>query len=201
MAGRIVRTIAVAACALLVLATLSAAQPTAGAGSMQLNVKDAPVQEVLKLIAESGDMNLAIGDGVKGRVTVFIEEMAPRDLLEVVVGIIGAAYVEENGVIWVMSKENYEAIYGEKFVDNLESRTFVLKQAKVKEIMPSIKALLGDKAIVSYFQIFLLQKIVEISCKSLFSFISFDIYHRNNMPYFLGRKRTHSFIVFIRDFN
>ncbi len=149
MAGRIVRTIAVAVCALLVLAAPVAAQPSGGAGLMQLNVKDAPVKEVLKLIAESGEMNLAIGDGVKGRVTIFIEEMAPRDLLEVVVGIIDAAYVEDNGVIWVMTKENYLSIYGEKFVDNLESRTFVLKQAKVKEIMPSIKALLGDKAIVT----------------------------------------------------
>jgi len=134
---------------LLVLAAPVAAQPSGGAGLMQLNVKDAPVKEVLKLIAESGEMNLAIGDGVKGRVTIFIEEMAPRDLLEVVVGIIDAAYVEDNGVIWVMTKENYLSIYGEKFVDNLESRTFVLKQAKVKEIMPSIKALLGDKAIVT----------------------------------------------------
>ena len=149
MAGRTVRTIVVATCALLTLAAPMAAQPTAGAETMQLNVKDAPVQEVLKLIAESGGMNLAIGDGVKGRVTIFIDEMPPRDLLEVVVGIINAAYIEDNGVVWVMSKVNYEAIYGQKFVDNLNSRTFVLKQAKIKEVMPSIKALLGDKAIVT----------------------------------------------------
>jgi type II secretory pathway component GspD/PulD (secretin) len=149
MAGRIVRTIAVAACALLVLAANPAAQPVAEAGLMQLNVRDVSVGEVLKLIAESGDFNLAIGGGVKGKVTLFIDEIAPRDLLDVVVGIIDAAYVEENGVIWVMSKENYESIYGQKFVDNLVSRTFVLNQAKVKDIMPSVKALLGDKAIVT----------------------------------------------------
>ncbi|MCK9995628.1 MAG: hypothetical protein KAH56_05020 [Candidatus Krumholzibacteria bacterium] len=153
MAGRIVRTIAVAACALLVLATSpatrSAAQMTAEAGMMQLNVKDVSVQEVLKLIAESGDFNLAIGGGVKGHVTLFVDEMAPRDLLDVVVGIIDAAYIEENGVIWVMSKENYESIYGQKFVDNLVTRTFTLKQAKVKEIMPTMKSLLGAKAIVT----------------------------------------------------
>lgn len=148
MAGRTIRTVAVTVCALLVLVVSSTAQPTDSAELMQLNVREVPVQEVLKLIAESGDMNLAIGDGVKGRVTLYIDEMAPRELLDVVVGIIGAAYVEENGVIWVMSKVNYESIYGEKFIDNLESRTFTLKQAKVKEVMPSIKALLGDKAIV-----------------------------------------------------
>lgn len=147
MARRTVRTVAVTICALLVLAAPAAAQ-SSGSGTMQLNVKEVPVQEVLKLIAESGDLNLAIGDGVKGRVTLFIDEMDPRDVLDVVVGIINAAYVEENGVLWVMSKANYESIYGQKFVDNLESRTFVLKQAKVKEVMPSIKALLGDKAIV-----------------------------------------------------
>ncbi len=149
MAGRIVRTIAVAACALLVLATSPAAQLATEAGIMQMNVKNVSVQEVLKLIAESGDFNLAIGGGVKGQVTLFVDEMAPRDLLDIVVGIVDAAYIEENGVIWVMSKENYESIYGQKFVDNLETRTFTLKQAKVKEIMPTMKSLLGDKAIVT----------------------------------------------------
>ena len=144
MAGRTVRTIAVAAWVSLVLVAPLAAQTA----SMQLNVRDVAVQEVLKLIAESGDFNLAIGTGVTGNVTLYIDDMDPRDLLDVVIGIVDAAYVEENGTVWVMGKEQYESRYGEKFVDNLVSRTFVLKYAKAKEVMPSVKGLLGDKAIV-----------------------------------------------------
>lgn len=152
MARRTIRTVTVAVCTLLLLALplpgKSAAQVAAQSGLMQLNVKSASVQEVLKLIAEAGDFNLAIGGGVKGNVTLFVEDMPPRDLLDVVVGIVDAAYVEEKGTLWVMSKETYESRYGEMFVDNRVSRTFVLKQAKVKEIMASVKMLLGDKAIV-----------------------------------------------------
>gem|GEM_PF-5302203 len=115
---------------------------------MQLNVKNASVQEVLKLIAEAGNFNIAIGGGIKGSVTLFVDDMAPRDLLDVVVGVIDAAYVEENGAVWVMSKEAYATRYGEPFVDNLVSRSFQLKRAQVKEILPSLKSLLGDKAVV-----------------------------------------------------
>ncbi len=147
MARRTVRTITVAICTLLVL-TIPLGQATAQTGTMQLNVKNAPVQEVLKLIAESGDFNLAIGGGVKGSVTLFVDDMPPRDLLDVVIGIVDAAYVEEKGALWVMSKESYLSRYGEMFVDKRVSRTFVLKQAKVKEIMPSVKMLLGDKAVI-----------------------------------------------------
>ena len=144
MAGRTIRTIAVAAWVTLVLTAPLAAQ----AESMQLNVRDVAAKEVLKLIAEAGGFNLAIGAGVKGNVTLYIEDMAPRDLLDIVIGIIDAAYVEENGAVWVMGKEQYESRYGDKFVDNLVSRTFILKHAKAKEVMPSVKGLLGDKAIV-----------------------------------------------------
>ena len=66
----------------------------AQAESMQLNVRDVAAKEVLKLIAEAGGFNLAIGAGVKGNVTLYIEDMAPRDLLDIVIGIIDAAYVE-----------------------------------------------------------------------------------------------------------
>lgn len=130
------------------LAACASAQVPADAQPMQLNVKNASVLEVLKLIAEAGGFNLAIGGGVKGSITLSVDEMAPADLLDIVVGVIDAAYVVENGAVWVMTRESYEGRYGDPFVDNLVSRTVVLNQALVKDVMPSLITLLGDKAII-----------------------------------------------------
>ncbi|MFO7608611.1 MAG: secretin N-terminal domain-containing protein [Candidatus Krumholzibacteriia bacterium] len=115
---------------------------------MQLNVKNVSVLEVLALLADAGGFNIAVGGGVKGSVTLSVQDIEPRDLLDLVVGVVDAAYVAENGAIWVMTREDYEKRYGQPFVDNLVSRTFVLEQASVKDVMPGVTALLGDRAII-----------------------------------------------------
>lgn len=148
MARRIIRNFAVTTCAVLALLSLAAGPAAAQTDKMQLNVRDASVEEVLKLIAEAGNFNIAIGDGIKGNVTLFVENIAPRDLLDVVVGLIDAAYVREKGSVWVMTKERYESRYGEKFVDTTRSRTFALKDAKVGDVVASIRELVGNQAMV-----------------------------------------------------
>ena len=72
MAERIIRNVAVVLAVLVgaVLATSQGAALAQQTELMQLNVRNAPVQEVLKLIAEGGGFNLAIGDEVKGSVTL-----------------------------------------------------------------------------------------------------------------------------------
>lgn len=152
MAKRTLRIVAVAIGALLLGAPLAAVGATvpvaADAAPMELNVKNVSVQEVFKLIAEAGGFNIAIGGDVKGSVTLSVTNIKPADLLNLVVGVVDAAYVVENDAVWVMTRDGYEARYGEPFVDNLVSRTVVLRQAQVKDVMASVKTLLGDRAIV-----------------------------------------------------
>jgi general secretion pathway protein D len=132
----------------LLLTVLTCGSVLANPDPMQLNVKNASVLEVLSLISEAGGFNIAVGGGVKGSVTLSVKDIEPRDLLELVIGVVDAAYVEENGAVWVMTREDYESRYGEPFVDNLVSRTVVLKRASLKEVLPGIMTLLRDKAVV-----------------------------------------------------
>ena len=110
MARRDIRTGTLTVCAavglmLAVVGGLGAQSPSGDAGQaelMELNVKSASVQEVLKLIAETGGFNIAIGEGVEGNITLFMSGIPPRDLLDIVVRVIDAAYVKErlnNGLI------------------------------------------------------------------------------------------------------
>jgi type II secretory pathway component GspD/PulD (secretin) len=152
MAKRTLRIVALAIGALLVATGAASARArvevAADAQPMELNVKNIAVQEVFKLIAEAGGFNVAISGDVKGSVTLSVDDIQPLDLLNLVVGVVDAAYVVENDAVWVMTRDDYENRYGEAFVDNLVSRTVVLEQAQVKDVMGSVKTLLGDRAII-----------------------------------------------------
>ena len=148
MARRTLRAVALTVVLSIVLSGLPAREGVRAVEPMQLNVKNVSVLEVLKLIAEAGGFDIVIGANVKGSVTLTVDGMAPRDLLEVVVGVVDAAYVEEHGAVWVMTREAYENRYGEPFVDHRVSRTIVLRRAQLKEVLPSVMTLLGDDAIV-----------------------------------------------------
>lgn len=148
MARRTLRTVAVAVGFLVLLGQPWGESRALAAEKMNLSVKNASVLEVLDLVAEAGEFDIVIGSGVKGAVTLMVDDMAPRDLLEVVVGVVDGAYVEEHGAVWVMTREAYERRYGEPFVDMRVSRTISLRRAQLKDVLPSIMTLLGEKAIV-----------------------------------------------------
>lgn len=152
MARRTFRIITLVGLVLLFVCPINAVSATQAVDApelMQINVKDVPVQEVLKLISESAGINIAIAPGVSGKVTLYMSDMAPHDLLDIVVGLIDVAYVDENGAVLVMTKDTYENRYGQKFLNKLKSKTFFLNNAKVMEVTQSIRALLGKNAEVT----------------------------------------------------
>lgn len=75
--------------ALLLLAPL-AADPRA---PISLEVVDAPVVDVLRLLADAGDLNLVISDDVQGKVTLRLNEVAWEDAFAAVLACKGLAAV------------------------------------------------------------------------------------------------------------
>ena len=77
------------------LLLLSVFVPAARAqdGEMTLNVKNMPVQELMKLIAEQGGLDIAIEPGISGNVTMFVDGLAPLGVLDIVVEMLDAETV------------------------------------------------------------------------------------------------------------
>lgn len=108
--------------------------------SLSLNVRNMPVGEVLKLIAGEADLDLAIGSGVSGQVTLFVEDLAVDELLGLVVDLVGAAYSEEHGVIRVMSPGDYERLYGKAWGDGRQRELITLEHVAVQRVGPPLNA-------------------------------------------------------------
>ncbi|MFQ5599761.1 MAG: secretin N-terminal domain-containing protein [Candidatus Krumholzibacteriia bacterium] len=105
---------------------------------MTLNVKNMQIQDVLKLVVEKGDLNLAIGTGVTGALTLFVVDLPVEEVVELVVDLAGVAYAVENGVHRVMTPADFEARYGRPYRD-INRRQFIeLEHAPVQDVLASL---------------------------------------------------------------
>ena len=115
----------------LLLACVLVSTARAQDDAMSLNVRNMPVQELVKLIAEQGQLDIAIEPGISGNVTMFIQSLAPLRVLDIAVEMLDAAYIERNGVYVVMTATNFEKRTGEVFRDQRVSEWFQLEHVAV----------------------------------------------------------------------
>ncbi|MFQ5600130.1 MAG: secretin N-terminal domain-containing protein [Candidatus Krumholzibacteriia bacterium] len=110
---------------------------------MQLNVNAMPIREVLKVIADEGKLDIAIGEAVQGNVTLFVHDMPVVELLRLVVEMVGGTWAEEDGVIRVMSQAAYEARYGRPYRRVQRPEWIELEHVPVGDIADVVGALKG----------------------------------------------------------
>jgi type IV pilus secretin PilQ/predicted competence protein len=87
-----------------------------------LDVQDADIKSVFRLLAEQGNVSIAYGDDVKGTVTLSIKDVPWDQALDTILGIKGLSKIEKGNVITVMSQDNF-----------LKSQDNVLKLKKAEE--------------------------------------------------------------------
>lgn len=136
--------------AVLILAyAASVTAAVAADGAMPLNVKNAPVVDVLRSIADAGGFDIAIAADVTGTVTVSANRSTPRDLLDVVVETIGAAYAVEGSIIRVMKADTYESVYGEAFSTRRIVGVYPLRFADAGAVAAVVTQTLDKAALVT----------------------------------------------------
>jgi len=108
---------------------------------ISLDFKGMDIIDVLKLLAQRGNMNISISKTVRGRVTIFLKEVDVQDAFEIILTSNGLAYDERNGIIHVMTEKDYERRYGTTFDDMKEVKIFQLKYAKAGPVSKAISHL------------------------------------------------------------
>src|SRR5262249_43614126 len=85
------------------------AAPTTLAGPrlITLELKDADVVNVLRLLAAEGGRNLVVGDDVKGKVSVSLRNVTWDQALDSILEIRGLQKIEKGGVIRIVSAEQF----------------------------------------------------------------------------------------------
>ncbi len=69
-----------------------------------IEVRDAEVSDVLRALARQSGLNIILGDGVAGKVSVSFREVPFRQALEMIIKAQGLTYTIQNNIFWVGKK-------------------------------------------------------------------------------------------------
>jgi len=114
---------------------------------VSLDLKGVDINELLKMLSAKTGITIVTTPEVKGRVTVFMDNLSFDDALDVIVTMQNLAYERKANVVKVMSAVEYEKAYGKNFGERKETRTIRLiyaKPANVMKVFDSLKSDLGN---------------------------------------------------------
>ncbi|MEI8012846.1 MAG: secretin N-terminal domain-containing protein, partial [Candidatus Omnitrophota bacterium] len=92
-----------------------------------LELRDMDINDVLKLLAQKGDLNIISGKTVVGRVTIFLQNIEVRDALTIILRANGLAYIENRGMLQIVTAAEYEQNFGRPFGALTQSRVIQLQ--------------------------------------------------------------------------
>ncbi len=113
---------------------------------ISLDLRGMDVVEVLKFLSSKGELNIVTGADVQGRVTLRLTDVSVRDALDIVLVSNGLALERRGTILYVMSGEAYEQLYGHRYGDPRESRIIQLTYAnpgQVGGLLDSLKSSVG----------------------------------------------------------
>ncbi len=103
-------------------------------GTISLDLKGVDVVDVLKMLASRSSLNIVVGKNVRGKVTIFLNDVDLWDAFEIILASNELAFDKRGDIINVMTERDYELIYGEKFNDKTKIRIIKLQYAKASEV-------------------------------------------------------------------
>jgi len=126
--------------------TLPRAEKTATPASrISLDVQDADIKAVFRLLSEVGNVSIVSGDDVKGTLSLHIKDVPWDQTLDTILGIKGLSKIQKDGIVMVMTQENYQKLKkAEKEAAKAE------KEAVIKETQIDTEPLITRVVQVKY---------------------------------------------------
>ena len=109
-------------------------QNTSEAKKISLDIKGMEIVDILKILANEGNLNIAVGKNVSGKVSLFLKDINAWDAFEIIIATNGLAYEKQGKIVKVMTASDYESANGEKFGDRHKLITRKLKYANAKNV-------------------------------------------------------------------
>ncbi len=110
------------------------------------DLRDMDIKDVLKLIASKTGMNIVAGGNISGRVTMFMQNVEVHDALQIILESNDLAYSEQDGMIRIMTSQDFEKTFGYKFGLKTKSKVFILKGMKPSDalvVLNQVKSVVG----------------------------------------------------------
>jgi type IV pilus assembly protein PilQ len=138
--------------------TAAKKQPSYRGRRINLDLQDADLHTVLKLISEVIRLNFVVSDEVRGKVTMTLRDVPWDQALEIILRSKGIGYVREGNIIRVaplkvLEKEAEEEAKRQVVVKEAQPillKVLTVNYSKAEEIAPRIRDLLSEKGSVSF---------------------------------------------------
>ena len=111
---------------------------------ISLDLKGVEINELFNMLSVKAGITIIATPEVKGRVTVFMDNLTIDEALDVIVTTQNLAYERKGSLVKVMTTAEYEKAYGKKFDERKEARTIKLAYAKPSNIVNVINSLKSD---------------------------------------------------------
>lgn len=113
-------------------------------GKISLDLRNIDVVEALKFLSLRAGINLIATKSVAGKVTLMVEDCPIKDVFDIMLRSNGLAYSKEGDIYNVMTEDEYKAIYGKRFADIRQVKTFRIKYAVPEQVFSLLDTLKSD---------------------------------------------------------
>lgn len=113
---------------------------------VSLDLRGMDLIEALKFLSTKGGFNLVAGSDVQGRVTLTLTDVTVRDALDIILVSNSLAVERRANILYVLSGQTYEQLYGHRYGDPRQSLTLQLKYAnpgQVGTLLGNLKSQVG----------------------------------------------------------
>ena len=119
---------------------VQAAESSLGAGAapvkkndnLTLELQGVSIFDVFKILSKKSNLNIVAGKNVQGQVSIFLQDVPVREALRTILQSQGLASVEEDGIIKVMTEEEFLKKYGRPYEDARVTKSFDIQHASVE---------------------------------------------------------------------
>jgi type II secretory pathway component GspD/PulD (secretin) len=106
---------------------------------VSIDLRDSDIVDVLKFLAQKGKFNVFVSPKIQGRVSLYLEDVRIRDILDIILLSNGLAYRERDSIVYVMTQEEYKARYGEDYGDAREVKILKLTYANPGQVFKMLE--------------------------------------------------------------
>jgi len=104
-----------------------------------LDLKDMDIADVLKLISEKSRVNIIAGQGVIGKVSIYLRNVKLKEALKIILDSNNLAYSVQDGIVRVMPAPEFEQRFGYKFGGDIQTKVLRLQYASIPDMAELLK--------------------------------------------------------------
>ena len=112
--------------------------------NISLDLRNIDVLEALKFLAGKTGLNIISSKNVTGRVTLTVENVAIKDVFDIMLRSNSLAYIQQGNICNIMSEAEYKSFYGTNFSDTRLVKVFHLKYAIPEQAFTLLDALKSE---------------------------------------------------------